>query len=140
MHRKTNSRDGAFTLVEIMIVVAIIALLASIAVPSFLRARKRSQATSTLETCRLLDGAKDLYAIENGKSSNCTPNWSDLTVYVKTGSNLYKSLSANTVALDVLNNTFTMNNIDKPPQVSTVTESLLSDVLPNPAAFWGSYY
>jgi len=123
-----------------MIVVAIIALLASIAVPSFLRARKRSQATSTLETCRLLDGAKDLYAIENGKSSNCTPNWSDLTVYVKTGSNLYKSLSANTVALDVLNNTFTMNNIDKPPQVSTVTESLLSDVLPNPAAFWGSYY
>jgi prepilin-type N-terminal cleavage/methylation domain-containing protein len=140
MLTKINSRRGGFTLVEIMIVVAIIALLAAIAVPSFLRARKRSQATSALETARLIDGAKDQYAIENGKSSTTTPNWSDLTVYVKTGSALYNSLSANNPALDVLQGTFTMNNIDKPPQISSVTESLLSDVLPNPASFWGSYY
>jgi prepilin-type N-terminal cleavage/methylation domain-containing protein len=140
MHTKLNSRHGGFTLVEIMIVVAIIALLAAIAVPSFLRARKRSQATSTLETARLIDGAKDQYAIENGKNSTVTPNWSDLTNYVKTGSLLYNQLSANNPATDVLSGTFTLNNIDLPPQVSTVTESLLSDVLPNPAQFWGSYY
>jgi len=140
MLTKLNSRRGGFTLVEIMIVVAIIALLAAIAVPSFLRARKRSQATSALETARLIDGAKDQYAIENGKSSITTPNWSDLTVYVKTGSSLYIALSANGNPVDALNNPFTMNNIDKPPQISTLTEASLSDVLPNPSAFWGSYY
>ena len=140
MLTKINARRGGFTLVEIMIVVAIIALLAAIAVPSFLRARKRSQATSALETARLIDGAKDQYAIENGKSSTVTPNWSDLTVYVKTGSALYLALSANVAPIDSLNNTFTMNNIDKPPQINTLTEASLSDVLPNPAQFWGSYY
>ena len=49
-----SNRRG-FTLVEIMIVVAIIALLASIAVPNFMRARKRSQATRILEDLRVLD-------------------------------------------------------------------------------------
>ena len=58
MHTYIN-KVRAFTLVEIMIVVAIIALLASLAVPSFLRARKRSQATSALEDLRLIDAAID---------------------------------------------------------------------------------
>ena len=65
MLRKLNSSRSGFTLVEIMIVVAIIALLAAIAVPNFLRARKRSQATAILEEMRLIDAAKDQYAIEN---------------------------------------------------------------------------
>ena len=53
MLTKLNTRRGGFTLVEIMIVVAIIALLAAIAVPNFLRARKRSQATRCLEDLRI---------------------------------------------------------------------------------------
>jgi len=59
MLRKLHTRRGGFTLVEIMIVVAIIALLAAIAVPNFLRARKRSQATQVLEDLRLIDSAID---------------------------------------------------------------------------------
>jgi type II secretory pathway pseudopilin PulG len=51
---------------EIMIVVAIIRLLAAIAVPSFLRARMRAQASTVLNEARQLDGAKDQYALENG--------------------------------------------------------------------------
>ena len=51
MLNKLNKRRGGFTLVEIMIVVAIIALLAAIAVPGFLRARKRSQASESLTIC-----------------------------------------------------------------------------------------
>ncbi len=83
MQTKLHSRRGGFTLVEIMIVVAIIALLAAIAVPSFLRARKRSQATVTLETLRAIDGAKDQYAFENSKGPTVTPAPADLAPYVK---------------------------------------------------------
>src|ERR1700726_5252348 len=59
-----NKRRGGFTLVEIMIVVAIIALLAAIAVPGFLRARKRSQASRILNDLRMIDSACDQYAVE----------------------------------------------------------------------------
>src|SRR6201986_2730974 len=69
MLQKLNTRRGAFTLVEIMIVVAIIALLAAIAVPNFLRARKRSQATRVLEDLRMIDSAIDQYAIETNKKT-----------------------------------------------------------------------
>src|SRR5437868_8570138 len=57
MLNKLNKRRGGFTLVEIMIVVAIIALLAAIAVPGFLRARKRSQASKILNDLRMIDAA-----------------------------------------------------------------------------------
>ena len=69
MLQKLNKNRGGFTLVEIMIVVAIIALLAAIAVPNFLRARKRSQATRILEDLRMIDSAIDQYAIETNKTS-----------------------------------------------------------------------
>ncbi len=69
MLNQINKRRGGFTLVEIMIVVAIIALLAAIAVPGFLRARKRSQASRILNDLRLIDAAVDQYAIENNKTS-----------------------------------------------------------------------
>ena len=78
MLRKLNSkRTGGFTLVEIMIVVAIIALLAAIAVPNFLRARKRSQATRVLEDLRMIDSAIDQYAIETNKVSGAAVAWND---------------------------------------------------------------
>src|SRR3954465_14593412 len=64
-----NKRRGGFTLVEIMIVVAIIALLAAIAVPGFLRARKRSQASRILNDLRMIDSAVDQYAIETNRKT-----------------------------------------------------------------------
>src|SRR6516165_4696385 len=75
MLQKLNKNRGGFTLVEIMIVVAIIALLAAIAVPNFLRARKRSQATRCLEDLRIIDSAIDQYAIENNKSGGAMVVW-----------------------------------------------------------------
>ena len=66
---KILSHRKAFTLVEIMIVVAIIALLAAIAVPGFLRARKRSQASRILNDLRMIDSAVDQYAIETNRTS-----------------------------------------------------------------------
>src|ERR1700745_183373 len=78
-----------FTLVEIMIVVAVIALLAAIAVPGFMRARKRSQAARILNDLRFIDSAVDQYALENSKASGAPVAVSDWTHYLKPNTNLY---------------------------------------------------
>ncbi len=131
LHKLSKSRGG-FTLVEIMIVVAIIALLAAIAVPNFLRARKRSQATRVLEDLRMLDSALDQYAVETNKNSTTVATFADLKNYIKTGSTLY------TTGKDVFGTTygdaFTVDTVIK---VNSTTFDALSDVAP--AEFWSPY-
>jgi len=131
---KTNFSKGrqAFTLVEIMIVVAIIALLASIAVPGFLRARKRSQASRIINDLRLIDGALDMYAIENNKSTGNPVNVADWTKYMKVGSNLYLT------GKDLLGAPYGIQAVDAIPKVPASTYTALSDVAP--ASFWSPYY
>src|SRR5436190_21202167 len=104
---KTSSKTAAFTLVEIMVVVAIIALLASIAVPNFLRARKRSQATRILEDLRIIDSAIDQYAIENNKAGGADVVWADIQKYLKNGSVIY-----NSGGNDLLANAFAGYSVD----------------------------
>src|SRR5213080_2951465 len=89
MKMPNRSQAHAFTLVEIMIVVAIIALLAAIAVPGFLRARKRSQASKIINDLRLIDSAMDQYAIETAKKSGDPIDVSDWTNYLKKDTTLY---------------------------------------------------
>jgi len=132
MHRKLMNTRGGFTLVEIMIVVAIIALLAAIAVPNFLRSRKRSQATQVLEDLRIIDSAIDQYAIETNKSGGSAASWADIQNYMKTGTRLYTS-GGN----DILGNSFGSFSVDSIPKVSATTFNALSDVAP--AAFWSPY-
>ena len=132
MLRKLTTKHAGFTLVEIMIVVAIIALLAAIAVPNFLRSRKRSQATQVLEDLRMLASAADQYAIETNKTSGFSPVWSDIQNYVKTGTRLYTSGGS-----DILGNAFAVPSVDYQPQVPSATFSALSDVAP--ADFWSPY-
>src|SRR5205085_7657497 len=101
MHIRSHStRRSGFTLVEIMIVVAIIALLAAIAVPNFLRARKRSQATRILEDLRIIDSAIDQYAIETNKATGTAVAFSDVKSYLKVGTVLYNTGS------DIFGNTY----------------------------------
>ena len=128
---QTNRRG--FTLVEIMIVVAIIALLASIAVPNFLRARKRAQATRILEDLRLIDDATDEYAMENNKSTGSHPVFSDLKAYMKTGSVLY-STGADIFG-DTYGPTFTVDTMPNVPSTAWIN---LSDVAPY--TFWSPYH
>ena len=68
MQLKT-SRQSAFTLVEIMIVVAIIGLLAAIAIPNFIKAREISQRNACVANLKQIDGAKSTWALENKKVS-----------------------------------------------------------------------
>jgi prepilin-type N-terminal cleavage/methylation domain-containing protein len=129
--RSIKSRQG-FTLVEIMIVVAIIALLASIAVPGFLRARKRSQASRIINDLRLIDGALDMYAIENMKSTGNPVNVADWTKYMKAGTNLYLT------GKDILGNSYGNQTVDSIPKVPDPSFAALSDVAP--ASFWSPYH
>ncbi len=130
MKRLPSSRRG-FTLVEIMIVVAIIALLASIAVPNFLRARKRSQATRILSDLRVLDSAIDEYAMENNKTTGTTPAFTDLKSYLKTGSVLYQT------GADIFGDSYGPFTVDSIPKVPAAAFATLSDVAPG--TFWSPY-
>ena len=82
MKIKTASKAG-FTLVEIMIVVAIIGLLAAIAIPNFVKARVTSQANACINNLRQYDGAVQEYALENRQSSSSTYTLSLLKPYIK---------------------------------------------------------
>jgi prepilin-type N-terminal cleavage/methylation domain-containing protein len=131
MLNKLNNRRAGFTLVEIMIVVAIIALLAAIAVPGFLRARKRSQASRIINDLRLIDSAVDQYAIENNKSSGTQVLVADWTNYLKKGTNLY------TTGKDILGNSYGNQTVDSLPKVPSSSFATLSDVTDN--TFWSPY-
>ena len=86
MKIKTKPRQG-FTLVEIMIVVAIIGLLAGIAVPNFVRAREESQRNVCISNLRQIDSAAQTWALENKKSPTDTYALSTIQGYIKLDSN-----------------------------------------------------
>ena len=134
MLQKLTKNRGGFTLVEIMIVVAIIALLAAIAVPNFLRARKRSQATRILEDLRMIDSAIDQYAIETNKTSGADASWTDISSYLKTGSTLQTSGGKDMLGYAINGGSWTVDGI---PKVAATTFDKLSDVAP--AEFWSPF-
>ena len=69
MKANKNIRKSGFTLVEIMIVVAIIGLLAAIAIPNFVKARQTAQTNACINNLRVIDGAVNQYALEAGKKT-----------------------------------------------------------------------
>src|ERR1035441_9101251 len=84
MAQGTYHRRAAFTLIEIMIVVAIIGLLAVIALPSMIKARKQSQARRILNDARQMDSAVDLWAIDYNKKDGDTIDTASAATYLKT--------------------------------------------------------
>ena len=131
MLKKLTTKRGGFTLVEIMIVVAIIALLAAIAVPGFLRARKRSQASKILNDLRMIDSAMDQYAIETTKKTGDPVAVTDWTNYVKKDTMLFAT------GQDLFGADYGPQTVDSLPHVPGTSKDNLSDVTDD--AFWSTF-
>jgi prepilin-type N-terminal cleavage/methylation domain-containing protein len=84
---RIKDRLAGFTLVEIMIVVAILGLLCAIAIPNYVKARANSQANACINNLRQIAGAVDQFALEKGKTTGYAVSYpNDVTPYIKLNS------------------------------------------------------
>jgi prepilin-type N-terminal cleavage/methylation domain-containing protein len=116
MRIKTNRKSG-FTLVEIMIVVAIIGLLAAIAIPNFVKARTTAQKNACINNLRQIDGAKEQWALENRASEG-----SVATEAGATGVNSF--IKGQTRPICPANGTYTYGNVGTGPVCTVAGHTL----------------
>lgn len=140
MLSKPCFRRAGFTLIEIMIVTAIIALLAAIAIPGYVRSRKRGQATAILNDARVISSAMDQYALENNKKGDDTVTASNMKALFKPATRMYVEAGSGSTLSDLLGNNYSFSTFDGGVRVNSGTVTNFSDIIENASSFWGSYY
>jgi type II secretory pathway pseudopilin PulG len=127
MRKKSLCGRQAFTLVEIMIIVALIGLLAALLIPSFIKVRKQSQGKRIVNDVRQIDAAINAWALEVGVSDGTPVDLTGAAQYTKAG-------TINT--LDVLGNAYAIGPVgDTQIAISAATKSALDGVNID----WGAY-
>jgi prepilin-type N-terminal cleavage/methylation domain-containing protein len=133
-----DRRLGAFTLTELMIVVAVIGMLAALAVPAMARARKQSQGRRIVNDARIIDGAIDQWAIDNGKTDGAAiDNWSQAGIVSYTGDKWTITAQGALMFNDVLGNSYSFATVGWNPQVSVNYTSRIA--LSGVGVDWGIY-
>jgi len=115
---RTKVGLGGFTLVEIMIVIAIIGLLCAIAIPNYVRARANSQANACINNLHQIADAVDEFALEKGKTTGYAINYpNDITPYIRLNSN-------QSIPSCPAGGSYTVKSVGSVPQVACSLENI----------------
>ena len=96
-----GGRRGGFTLAEIMIVLLIIGLLAAIAVPNFMQARRDARKNMCISNLRLIASAKDQAGLQNGMAETDTPTAAQIVPFLKEGVMPVEPLSGSSASYSI---------------------------------------
>ena len=120
--KSAGNRRSGFTLIEIMIVIAIMGLLMAIAVPNLVKARITSQKTACIKNLQMIDGAKETWALEAKRDRSDPVVNADVNNYIKGGEPICPG-----------GGTYAYNNLSTPPTCTVAGHTLSPEGAAAPA-------